>query len=371
MAKIKTVRVVKTLYGTYSLQFTTPDGRRRRLSVGSDLHQSQKLALKFSDWLIDGKDPEQELAKVNKAEQVRAISIRDFFPVFIQRHGSLQSISMQKRYQVMFKNICRCPEIADSGIGSLRKSLMLDYMHARIKLDKVAMATVNREAAFVKGMLSRAVEWDMLEVNPLVGLRLFREAGKRNVNLSQEDARRLISSLPPPVDDIVEFAIYTGFRRENILGLKIGQVRLYDLKPGGEVDLVVKGGRAETFPLGALAAEILKRNIGSRTSGYVFPNPDTGNRYTDLHRTFDRAVRKLGLVVEGTKLRFHDLRHVFATWLHQEGVTLDVLRPLLGHRQRATTDRYATFDRMAVGQVLSLLPNLRSMPAVKEERTRG
>ena len=34
----------------------------------------------------------------------------------------------------------------------------------------------------------------------------------------------------------------------------------------------------------------------------------------------------------GTKLRFHDLRHVFATWLHKAGVSLDELRFLLGHK---------------------------------------
>jgi hypothetical protein len=53
----------------------------------------------------------------------------------------------------------------------------------------------------------------------------------------------------------------------------------------------------------------------------------------------------------------------FATWLHREGVSLDVLRPLLGHSNRSTTDRYTTYNRMECGKALSLLPQIRRKQA--------
>ena len=112
-------------------------------------------------------------------------------------------------------------------------------------------------------------------------------------------------------------------------------------------------------PINSIASEIIIKNAGNRSNGYVFLNPRTGTRYMDIHRTFDRAVDRLGLKVNGTKLRFHDLRHVFATWLHQSGIPLDILRPLLGHQSRNTTDRYATIDRVSAGKVLDILPRLR------------
>jgi site-specific recombinase XerD len=111
--------------------------------------------------------------------------------------------------------------------------------------------------------------------------------------------------------------------------------------------------------LGPAALDVLRRAIGDRKEGYVFINPQTGTRYTSIHKKFDQVVRELGLTAaDGTKLRFHDLRHVFATWLHREGVSLDSLRFLLGHLDRTTTDRYTTVDRVALGDVLSLLPRL-------------
>ena len=91
----------------------------------------------------------------------------------------------------------------------------------------------------------------------------------------------------------------------------------------------------------------------------MFINPVTKTRYISIHKSFGKVVKKLGLTVNETKFRFHDLRHVFATWLHREGVSLDTLRPLMGHRIRATTDRYTTIDRKIAGRVLNLIPRIR------------
>ncbi|MBW2059833.1 MAG: site-specific integrase [Deltaproteobacteria bacterium] len=367
MAKLKPARVVKTKYNTYALHFYSPNGRRRRLTVGSDPQMAQRLSMKFTDWLLEGKDPEVELEQAKKKGQVKAITLRDFYPTFMKNHGVHQSRSMQELYRYSFKNLSRCKELVDVPMVSISKRLMLEYMNARVEQDGVKAATVNREAAFVKGMLSRAVEWGFLNSNPLQGLRLFKEADKREVDITPEQIKSLVKKLPDQLGDIVEFAVYTGFRKENILGLRIEDIQFDDANGNGRAVLVVKGGRREFFPLGNLAVRVLKRAIGKRTAGYVFINPRTGDRYRSINKSFDRAVRKLGLLVNGTKLRFHDLRHVFATWLHKEGVTLDVLRSLLGHRQRATTDRYTSFDRMSFGKMLDLMPEISEQDKVASD----
>ena len=242
---------------------------------------------------------------------------------------------------------------------NITKRLMLDFMHARINQDRVSAATVNREAALVKSMLFRAVEWDIIGYNPLQGLKLLPEAVKRQVNLSLEQAAQLLDEITDPtIADIVEFAIYSGFRKENILSLKIETLHFHDITPTGEVELLVKSGRKEVFPLSTIALIVLKRNIRNRKRGYVFINPQTENRYSSIHKGFNRAVCKLGLTVNGTKFRFHDLRHVFATWLHRGGISLDVVRPLLGHQDVGTTDRYVSYDRMAYAKALNVIPHI-------------
>ena len=204
--RIKPVKLVKR-GNAYQLYYYNPDGRRRRLSVGSDQGLAQRLSIKFTDWLLEGKDPEREMERAKQTEKARSITLKEFFPEFMARHGNNQSKGMISRYHDFFNNICRCPAMAEVPISGISKRLMIDYMKARMEQDGVTPATVNREASFVRGMLNRAVEWEILDYNPLQGIRLFKEPEKRDVNLTPEDAVKLIKALPSPVSDIVEFAI--------------------------------------------------------------------------------------------------------------------------------------------------------------------
>ncbi|NVM04476.1 MAG: tyrosine-type recombinase/integrase, partial [Candidatus Helarchaeota archaeon] len=126
-----------------------------------------------------------------------------------------------------------------------------------------------------------------------------------------------------------------------------------------QIQLKIKGGHWENFPLGSQAVKILKKAIGERDKGYVFINPKTGTRYNNISKSFSKAVRKLELKVGDSYLRFHDLRHVFCTWLSNEGVSRDILQILLGHKDRATTDRYTTLNPLKAGKLLEKLPNIR------------
>ena len=359
MANFKPVRIIKR-GESYQLYFYKPRGERRRLSIGSDYHQAQRMAVRFSDWLMDGKDPEFEMERNKQIELSHQITLSELYPIFMERHGIHQSKSMQKLYYYNFKNITRCPQLANIPICNISKNLMLDYMHSRIKEDGVSTATVNREASMVKCMLFRATDWDILENNPLQGLKLLPEAKKRDVNITFDEASTLLSYLKEPIANIVEFALYTGFRKESILSLRIEDIRFHDLPATDEVELSVKGGKREIFPLSSNAVNVLKRAIGNKLNGYVFINPQTQTRYYSILKAFDRAVRIADLTVNGTKFRFHDIRHVFANTLVRAGVSLESIRLMLGHEDRSTTDRYITIDRFDVGNVLNFIPSARS-----------
>ncbi len=74
-----------------------------------------------------------------------------------------------------------------------------------------------------------------------------------------------------------------------------------------------------------------------------------------------------GTNVNEYKLRFHDLRHVLGTWLRWKGVSVDVLRELLGRRERDTTDSYATLDRIEADRFLQRMPRIKK-PRFSENR---
>lgn len=358
--KIKPSKVVKTTKGKYSIHFISASGERRRWLAGDDQKEAFTWAHRFDEWLLDGKDPEREVERAQRVEQAKAISLQQFFPIFLERYGKYQSEGQQLNYRGQFESLCRCPKLAECPLSSVSKVMVSDYLRLRIEQDGIKPATANHGFNFINSMLNRAVEWDVIERNPLIGFKKFRLADKRDVVLTPEQADTLLEALPERLAGICRLAIYTGFRLNNILGMRIEAVRFHDLTATGEVDLRIKGGRLETFALSKPAVEVIVQAIGQRVEGYVFINPETGTRYRRSGiNTFYRIVRKLGLKAkDGSPFRFHDLRHVFATRVTDLGVSLDQLRLLLGHKDRSTTDRYVTYDRKAVGERLSALSGL-------------
>ena len=114
-----------------------------------------------------------------------------------------------------------------------------------------------------------------------------------------------------------------------------------------------------TISLGTDAVGILKeqrKKCGS--SEYVFPSPTGGPISPDsVIQMLHRVLKRAGL----PKVRFHDLRHTFATVALQNGVDIKTVSGMLGHYSAGfTLDTYAHVTTQAqreaaktMGSVLS------------------
>jgi len=70
---------------------------------------------------------------------------------------------------------------------------------------------------------------------------------------------------------------------------------------------------------------------------HVFPGAAAGRPYADLTRIWDVVRHEAGVA----DVRLHDLRHSFATFAASAGQDLSLIGALIGHRDVATTARYA------------------------------
>ncbi len=125
-------------------------------------------------------------------------------------------------------------------------------------------------------------------------------------------------------------------RQNEILSLKWSQVDLFRLTA---TLIETKNKEKRTIPLNQTVFEILKSKDKVRSiSGYVFTS-QAGTKLDarNLLRTFYAARKKADL----EDVRFHDLRHTFATRLVQAGINLYVVKELLGHKTLTMTMRYA------------------------------
>ncbi len=70
-------------------------------------------------------------------------------------------------------------------------------------------------------------------------------------------------------------------------------------------------------------------------------------------------------MVNGTKFRFHDIRHVFSNTLLRNGARLEDIRMMLGHEDTTTTERYTSINRFDAKEVLNLVPCI--VESIKEK----
>ncbi|NMB74971.1 MAG: site-specific integrase [Myxococcales bacterium] len=137
-------------------------------------------------------------------------------------------------------------------------------------------------------------------------------------------------------------AIYTGLRAGELAGLLWTCVDLEKRRIVVErsFDQCTKSGRVRYVPIFDPLLPILIRWRLQCTSEFVFPTAvGTGQSRSarPFQEDFRRCIKRAGL----PRLRFHDLRHSFASLWVMCGGDVFKLKALLGHQDVATTQRYA------------------------------
>jgi integrase len=169
------------------------------------------------------------------------------------------------------------------------------------------------------------------------GLPWHVDALKPGAKHAPKEDKRL-TKVSPQAAAAIRLLLFTGCRLGEILRLRWSDV---DLERGLLFLADSKTGR-KTVVLNAPAAAVLAEL--PRMSVYVIAGDNSGREdekpRSDLKRPW-RAVRKRAKL-EG--VRIHDLRHTHASFGAAGGFGLPIIGKLLGHKQAATTARYAHLD---------------------------
>ncbi len=131
----------------------------------------------------------------------------------------------------------------------------------------------------------------------------------------------------------VRFLLLTGWREREALTLRWADL---NLERGTATLPDTKTGRSQRV-IGAPAVLLLSDLPRVDQSPYVFPGREKGKPLTEISRVW-YAVRA---AAELEDVRLHDLRHSFASVSASSGGSLLLIGKLLGHKDTATTSRYA------------------------------
>lgn len=203
-------------------------------------------------------------------------------------------------------------------------------------------SSANRIMAVFRGVLRKCVEWGWLAYAPPVPMATIPE--RDPVWLTPEQCERLVRELPEHTRAPMLFSVLTGLRMSNVRDLVWGRVDL-DRATCWVPSSHYKTKKAHGVPLSEEAVRLLR--MVPRVDGvdHVFtytprskdnrfqPRPITGTFNT---KAFRKARERAGVTV-----RWHDLRHTFASWLAMSGASDRVIQSLCGWTTPAMVTRYS------------------------------
>jgi integrase len=197
----------------------------------------------------------------------------------------------------------------------------------------------NRTRALLRLLFELARRWGLTDRNPVEHVARHRERARERLLTDSEmtalgtalvqveagDSRSRIAC------DAIRLLAFTGCRLREVLHLRwaevdleAGVLRLEDTKTG-----------ARAVWLSPPAAAIVARQ--TRRSEFVFPSSRRDGRpMNDLRKTWSAACEKAGIA----GARPHDLRHRFASSAASAGFSALEIKPLTGHRNVRTLERY-------------------------------
>jgi len=328
--------------GIYYVFYEQGSGKRTCISTKTKLKKEANVFLsQFS----------AKLESLRK-QPFNPISLKEFSFKYLKyselSHTWKTTLTYRTTFNIMIKYL------GNIQLSELTKSSIEDFISYRVK--GVSAYAGRKDLINIKAMLNWAVENNFLNSNPANRIKRIKTPEKLPVFFNKEDFEKLISTIgTEDLRDLVIFAVNTGLRQGEIINLEFSQVdfinRVITLDNQNHI---TKSKRVRSIPLNEITLQILNKRVGKNSSSYIFNLNDNKINQDFLIHKFKKFIFMAGL---NPKLKFHSLRHTFASWLVQRGVSIYEVSKLLGHSDIKTTEIYSHLRAEDLRRSVNLLNN--------------
>lgn len=348
------------------------DGTRRRLTKTTKVPCKKDTSAGRRDALTALRRWREELEaeeEAAKATAGRAKTVASYAADYLAATKSRISAETYRGYRASVNALDRSP-IGAIKLSDLTANDVTSY-DGELRAAGLGPVTVQKRHAYLAQVLRHAVEVGDLGVDPCAAVKAPRAPRKPVNSLTKAAAREVMAQLVAmgegnAVAIAARLALMTGLRRGELCALRwhdwdedAGLLRVnHALGASYEGGRRLKGAKDPTGTgaervvpvsaplarlLGALrdrqGAQCARLGCGWQPSLFVLGsvlgepmNPDT------LSRKWAAVAQAYGWTgTTGEPLRFHDLRHTFATLAIAEGADVMSLAAVLGHRNPAMT----------------------------------
>ena len=293
---------------------------------------SKRVAREFEGELKD------ELSRLDRGGKPRR-TFDEAVKRFVADHFPNLKPKSQERYVTSLTMLA--PHFIDSYLDAIGREAMSNYESARRKRG-TSSPTIRRDLACLSSMMSCAVDWEWLEVNPVPSFlrarsrkKALRESEPRRRYLSDVEYEALMEHAGEYLKPMIAFAVHTGLRLQEQLSLMRSQIS----EERREILITdSKNDAPRVVPLDDVSLRISLQSIPYISTPWVF-HKKNGERYFKLTRGLVGAAKRAGI----KDLRWHDLRRTFGSWKLQAGVPLEIVSKLLGHKNITQTVRSYAF----------------------------
>lgn len=214
--------------------------------------------------------------------------------------------------------------------------------------ENIGRATAQRQFNQLRAVLRWGEKMYLYQLNPDPTMYVVTPRTRQRKDfLKREEYERFSAAIckqSPVIRDFFYILFLTGARKSNVLAMSWDQI---DLNLGlwdVPADLS-KNDEPLTLVLSERAIKILQeRKAVTGSSPWVFPSTGKSGHLVSVGHAWQR-IKQLAQI---PKLRPHDLRRTVASWMAQEGVSLQVIGDALGHKSFDSTLVYARLVKKPV-----------------------
>jgi len=344
--------------GSYYLRYKNA-GKTAHQRIGTtntlSLVDARNKAIQLKAEIAAGNDPKQASTE---AERTYASFLQQKYLPYAKRHKRSYRFDEGLINNRIIKRFGRYP------LAKINRADVQAF-HSELHDQGLSPATCDHHLKLIRRTLNLAVDWGLLESNPVKRIELFKVDNQLDNLLTDQQLQSLLSVLRNDENRMVcrlaLFLLSTGARLGEAL-----KARWMDIDTSNRVWRIPasnsKSKRIRSVPLNASALSVLDE-LDTRNHTFLFVSTQTGERLKYVHKVWRRLRAQAGL----PELRLHDLRHQYASFLVNNGRSLYEVQQILGHSSPTVTQRYAHLSTRSLQDAAESAANQLLPMAVSEE----
>ena len=327
----------------------------------------------------DGKIPKKYVTTTNKKEAQRilrdhnklmeagtaVVPVQKTLVEYATEYINFKSLSLSETTIYGYKNILQnhlAPYFAGKTVQDIKAKDIQDYITEKASKGKISLQSIKKHVAFLDSVLENAYKGGIINDNPAKRLEKIKTPSGKMECLNASEISALCERFTGTQLEVpVKLAAYLGLRRGEVLGLKwehvdfensilyINNTRTQAGKNTIEKEPKTERSIRQLYLTPELITLLRQQKEKQRKILTKDMTPheyvvfmDNGRPFKPNYLTeaFSKHLAKQGI----KHIRFHDLRHSFASIANDAGITMSEISSAMGHSNINTTSTVYTHE---------------------------